>query len=146
MPHNYTPENLKNAINNIEKVLEIHKKIDINYNELLWSLTRIQRGMNKEFWLPEALKKAKKEAEIELIKERNQDPLHARGHALIRAKANLMKKEKQFYEKTGRKKTPWDYGHTVNMFSDFEFFMQKQWEGDRKRLIDEGEIKEEIKN
>ena len=142
--HNYTPENLEKAIIDCEKMVELNKKVTKNYYELLFSFKRIKRAINPIFWLPEALKEEKKLAEIELIKERGQDPLHARGNALIRAKARLMRKEGQFFKEMGRDHVPWDYGHIANMFADFEFYLKRQWEGDRKRLIDEGEIEGEI--
>lgn len=128
MPPRYTPQKIENAIKSIRDVIELHKKQDKNYRDLLTSFELIKLSMH------EGIEKYIRIQEDEMFKivlaeKRKENPDYSQATAKMLARTRIMKNSKFFR-----------YHETFPRWSDYKFQITKIWEKHRAKFIKSGEI------
>lgn len=134
----YTEVKLTNSIESIQKLLDLEQERKGKMIELQRTLIRIRRAIKPKFWLQDELQKEKQK----LAKTNpNEHKLYGFQSLTRQAKINIIKREKYLYSLRNDHNIPWDQHSTNGMkWDDFKFFLEKQYEHDREKLIKEGEI------
>lgn len=128
MPPRYTPQKIENAIKSISDVMELHKKQDKNYRDLLRSFELIKLSMHEDIekYIREQEEKMFK---IVLAEKRKEDPNYSASTCKMLARARIMKNSKFYHQY-----------ETIPRWSDYKFQLQKIWEEYRAKFIKSGEI------
>lgn len=106
----YTQVRIKETLDGIQKVLDLKEKQKHNLLQLREQMIRISRGIKPTFWLDDLSWKK----------------------LTLKEKTQLIRNEKCVRFQTS--------GSIFQDVKDFPFFAKKQWEKDRKKLLEDGEI------
>ena len=128
MPPRYTPQKIENAIKSISDVIELHKKQDKNYRDLLTSFELIKLSMHTDIekYIREQEDKMYK---IILAEKRKENPDYSPATAKMLARARIMKNSKFFR-----------YHESIPRWQDYKFQLTKIWEKHRAKFTKSGEI------
>lgn len=132
MPPRYTLQKINNSIKSISDVIELHKKQDKNYRDLLTSFEIIKLALHEDIekYIRE---EEEKMFRIVLSEKRKEDPNYSAATAKMLARARIMKNAKFF-----------NYYESFPRWNDYKFQINKFWEKHRARLIKSGEIAAKI--
>ena len=106
----YTKEKITKCISDLEQLLVLHEKQKHVLIELQTQLLRVERAMNPKCWITE--------------KEWNKKSMKEKTKILREDKCIKFRQSDSIFQN----------------IRDYPFVAQKQWENDRKKLIEKGEI------
>ncbi len=134
----YNVKTLDKSIKDVDKMLVHNLEAKDNMHKLKWSFIRIKRALKPKFWLHDELQK-------EIMKLRKEYDTEGQRQywkitATRKAKTNLIKSELYLLQLLNEQQVPWSRtSNPLMRWEDFKFYLQKQYEGDRK-LLKEGKL------